>query len=195
MKKLLILFFLPLSLFAQKRDSVRISSPIFTIIYSEILEQPKKIEYTVLCPNGKASRAGMDFFKNDSVHTSDHDDYVNNIYDKGHLAPAADFNCTREMLLQTFSYLNCVLQNQNLNRGVWRLLEAEERKLAEKEEVRVTIEIIFDKNPQVLPTGASVPKAFRKTIYLPAKKAGFVYLFPNETPSKKLFSEYLERKF
>jgi len=195
MKKLILLLFLPISLFSQKRDSVKVQNSIFTIIYSEKLEQPRKIEYRVQCPNGKASRAGMDFYTVDSIHTSDHLDYVNNVYDKGHLAPAADFNCSREMLLMTFSYLNCVLQNQYLNRGVWRLLEAEERKLAEKESVLVTIEILFDSKPEVLPSGASIPKGFKKTVYLPAKKKGYVYYFPNQKPEKKTFSEYLESSF
>jgi len=195
MKKLILLLFLPLSLFSQKRDSVKVQNSIFTIIYSEKLEQPRRIDYKVQCPNGKASRTGMDFYTVDSIHTSDHLDYVNNVYDKGHLAPAADFNCSRDMLLLTFSYLNCVLQNQYLNRGVWRLLEAEERKLAEKESVHVTIEILFDAKPEVLPTGASIPKGFRKTVFLPAKKRGYVYYFPNQKPEKKTFSEYLESSF
>ena len=192
MKKLIVLLFIPLSLFSQKRDSVLVRNSIFTIIYSEKLEQPRRIDYKVQCPNGKSSRAGMDFYTIDSVHTSDHNDYANNVYDKGHLAPAADFNCTREMLLLTFSYANCVLQNQYLNRGVWRLLEAEERKLAEKEPVNVTIEIVFDPKPSVLPTGAAIPKGFKKTIQLPSKKKGFVYYFPNEKPEKKTYSEYLQ---
>ena len=115
MKRLLLfLFLLPTFTFSQKvlRDSVLIKSDIFTIMYSEKLEQPLWAKYEVKCPNGTASRAGMDFYTNDSVHTSDGNDYANNIYDKGHVAPAADFNCDKPTLLKTFSYLNCVLQNQ-----------------------------------------------------------------------------------
>lgn len=195
MRTLILLLLLPVFALSQKRDSVRVKSQIFNLIYSEKLEQPLWIEYKVSCPSGKASRAGMDFYTNDSIHTSDALDYTNNIYDKGHLAPAADFNCTRDMLYSTFSYLNCVLQNQYLNRGVWRLLEAEERKLAETQEVIVTIEVIFGKGSIKLNTGATVPTAFRKTIYLPGKKRKSIYLFPNDTPSKKTFIEYLERDF
>ena len=91
-------------------------------MYSEVLEEPLWVEYVVKCPNGTAPRTGMDFFTVDSIKTSDGKDYENNIYDKGHLAPAADFNCTKEMLFSTFTFLNCCLQDQYLNRGTWRLL-------------------------------------------------------------------------
>ncbi|MFM7982580.1 MAG: DNA/RNA non-specific endonuclease, partial [Candidatus Fonsibacter sp.] len=108
---LIILSVLCLSLNGHNlRDKVKIKTKLFVIEYSEKLEQPTSIQYTVMCPNGTASRSGMDFYTNDSIHTSDNADYANNIYDKGHLAPAADFNCDRETLHQTFSYLNCALQ-------------------------------------------------------------------------------------
>ena len=112
------------------RDSVKVKTDIYEVIYSEKLEQPRFIKYEVLCPTGTASRAGMDFYTNDTIKTSDNLDYAKNLYDKGHLAPAADFNCTKDMLKKTFSYLNCALQDQYLNRGVWRMLEEYERELA-----------------------------------------------------------------
>ena len=129
MKKLLfVLCLLPTFLFSQTklRDSVFFQNPIFKGMYSEVLEEPLWVEYVVKCPNGSTPRTGMDFFTVDSIKTSDGKDYENNIYDKGHLAPAADFNCTKEMLFSTFTFLNCCLQDQYLNRGTWRLLESHE---------------------------------------------------------------------
>jgi hypothetical protein len=58
-----------------------VKTPMFEIVYSEKLEQPKFIRYTVQCPNGTASRAGMDFYVCDSILTSDNKDYENNPYD------------------------------------------------------------------------------------------------------------------
>ena len=94
MKKLIfLLLLLPTLLFGQKlRESVKVKTQIYEVIYSEKLEQPTWIRYTVQCPEGTASRSGMDFYTNDSIKTSNAADYVNNLYDKGHLAPAADFN-------------------------------------------------------------------------------------------------------
>ncbi len=174
------------------RDSVFIKSDIFEIVYSEKLEQPLWVKYKVLCPTGGASRTGMDFFVVDSVKTSDHKDYEHNPYDKGHLAPAADFNCTKEMLFKTFTYLNCTLQQENLNRTTWRLLEAHERELAKKTTVEVEIMCNFSKKSLVLPSGATVPDSYIKTIYYSGKKE--IYFFKNEKPSSTDFKKFLIKK-
>ena len=191
MKRLLSLFLLviPFTLFSQ-RDSVYIKTSIFDVMYSEKLKEPLWVKYSVKCPEGSASRSGMDFYTNDSVITSTNVDYAHNEYDKGHMAPAADFNCTTEMLYQTFTYLNCALQNQYLNRGVWRLLEAYERELAKVDSVNVKIIVVFDKNSVVLPSGAHVPSGFYKIITLTKANKIIKYYFPNEKPTKKTFDEY-----
>ena len=192
MKKLIfLLLLLPTLLFGQKlRESVKVKTQIYEVIYSEKLEQPTWIRYTVQCPEGTASRSGMDFYTNDSIKTSNAADYVNNLYDKGHLAPAADFNCTKELLHQTSSYLNCALQNQYLNRGVWRMLEEYERELAKTEQVTVTITLVFNKKSIKLPSGATVPDGFYKTIRLEKSKKTIKYYFPNETPAKPKYTDY-----
>jgi len=191
MRKILFALLLtPIVATAQLRDSVRIKTDIYEVIYSEKLESPRWIKYTVLCPNGTASRAGMDFYTNDSVKTSSNEDYVKNEWDKGHMAPAADFNCDKVMLYKTFSYLNCALQNQYLNRGVWRMLELQEREYAKKEPTTVTINLVFDKTSYRLPTGATVPNGFLKTICLEKSGKKIKFYFPNMTPTKEKYTEY-----
>jgi endonuclease G len=175
-----ILLFLQISVFSQLRDSVYVQTAIFNIVYSEKLQQPKWGESTVLGHDGKISRKGLDFYPVKGISTSTNEDYENNIYDKGHLAPAADFNCNQDYLKQTFSYLNCVLQHERLNRGVWRLLESRERELSKQYKVSIEIRINYSKNSKVLPTGATVPDSFTKTIMYNNKKEK--YFFKNEEP-------------
>lgn len=182
-----LLLLLSGSLYAQ-RDSVLIKTPIYSCVYSEVLQQPKRVWYTVQCPNGSYPRKGMDFYTNDSVKTSDAKDYENNVWDKGHCAPAADFNCTRETLWQTFSYLNCILQHEKLNRGAWRLLEAYERELAKQGKVEVEIRVVYGPKAVKLPTGATIPTAFYKTIKFGNKKE--VYYFANEAPITTDFKKF-----
>ena len=188
--KLLFLFLFPLFVFGQKtlRDSIYIKTNMFEIVYSEKLQQPKFIRYSVPCPNGTANRKGMDFYTCDSILTSDNKDYENNPYDKGHLAPAADFNCDRDMLFKTFTYLNCSLQQENLNRTTWRLLEVRERELAKTQPVTVEIRCVFTPKSVVLPTGAVVPDGYYKKIKY--GKTVEKYYFKNEKPLSTDFTKY-----
>ena len=190
MKKFLIslILLIPLFVFGQLRDSVLVKSPIFKVMYSETLQQPKWIEYHVACGEGDFSRKGLDFFVCDSVKTSDGGDYEANVWDKGHLAPAADFNCNKDYLKMTFSYLNCVLQHEKLNRGAWRLLEAYERDLAKKYSVDVKIKMVYSKKSMVLKSGATVPDGFYKTIKY--NKVVEVYYFKNEPPITTDYKKY-----
>ncbi len=172
-------FFLSLQGFSQ-RDSVYVKTSIYSCVYSEVLQQPKRVWYTVQCPLGSYPRKGMDFYTNDSVRTSDGKDYEANVWDKGHCAPAADFNCDKDRLWATFSYLNCVLQHERLNRGAWRLLEVRERELSKSHKVEVEIKMVYSKSSLRLPTGATVPDGFLKTIKYGKVKE--VYYFKNEDP-------------
>ena len=189
MKKILFLLLLPLLSFSQLRDSVYVKTDIYEVMYSETLEQPLWVKYQVLCTGAGASRKGMDFYTVKDVKTSDAKDYEKNEWDKGHVAPAADFNCTKEMLYKTFSYLNCTLQHEKLNRVHWRLLEDYERLLAYTEgPVNVEVKVIFDKTPKRVLTGAAIPMAFQKTIITKTKTIKFY--FKNEPPTKPTFVDY-----
>jgi len=174
---ILLSLFLVNSLYSQEVRNIVTNT--FIIKYSEELEQPLYVFYNVLCPNGEASRSGLDFKKYDGVHTSNNEDYVDNVWDKGHLAPAAAFNCDRETLKSTFSYLNCALQHQSLNRGPWRELEEFERNLAKiYDRVNVTVECHFSSSSTKLSTGATVPDGFTKIIEWDGREECFY--FPND---------------
>ena len=68
---LILILCLPSVLFAQPKT---IKTDIFTVVYSEDYEQPLKVSYRVLCPDGDASRQGLDFRKYEGIHTSDNYD-------------------------------------------------------------------------------------------------------------------------
>lgn len=169
MKKLLfgvLLSFGSVTLYGNTEKTDTIKTDIFEIVYSETLEQPLWIRYKVMCPMGTEQRRGLDFYTNDSIHTSDVEDYKGNVYDRGHLAPAAAFSCNRDTLKQTFTYLNCALQHEGLNRGPWKDLEEIERGLPLfVGEVWVEIYVRFDETPEKVSGGASIPKVFDKFIY------------------------------
>ena len=171
---------------AQKdlRSEVIIETSTYTVSYNEILQQPNWLEYTSTNRVKNVDRGSMDFKLYPGVVTSDKHDYYKNIYDKGHLAPAATFSDNMDNLEETFYYLNCALQNQDLNRGEWRLLEAEERKWDDTETLTVSVDLIFDEDYIVLKTGASIPTDMVKHIYFNGRGSWRCFEFENEKPTK-----------
>ena len=189
MKHFILYLLLPLSLYSQKRDSVHFSTTYYKGIYSEIKEQPLLIEYEVNNCNYGINRKGLEFYTCDSIHTSDHRDYYKNVWDKGHMVPAASQNCSRGMIKETFSYLNCALQHQDLNRNVWRYLEEYERKLSKVQDVHIKITVEF-KHKQKLKSGATIPSGFYKSIIINGGDLIMEYYFPNKPPVSKQFDYY-----
>ena len=183
----IVFVFVSQSLFAQaKRDSVLVETPVFTVMYSETLEQPLWIKYRSINRPTNVNRGNMTFYKEKSILTSDDADYKANVYDKGHGAPAATFSDSEENLKQTFSYLNSIMQDQYLNRGVWRMLEEQERKWDDEEPLTVIIKTYFDKPVKRVPTGAAIPVYMDKHIYFEKSKKWRCYVFLNSKPKYML---------
>jgi endonuclease G len=157
MKHLLLISLLFISTFVGYSQDVKIKNNVFETLYSQSLEQPLWIRYRSTNRPTNVNRGTMDFYKEANVKTSDADDYAKNIYDKGHGAPAASFSDNMENLKQTFSYLNCILQDQYLNRGEWRLLEEQERKWDDSENLTILITLHFDNPVKRIPTNAAIP--------------------------------------
>jgi endonuclease G len=182
MKKIVILFsFLIVSLnsFGQ---NVRIKNDVFEVLYSQSLEQPLIIKYRSTNRPTNVNRGAMDFYKEPTIKTSDADDYKANIYDKGHGAPAATFSDNMENLKQTFSYLNCIMQDKYLNRGEWRMLEEQIRKWDDTENITVLIKTFFDTPAKRVATGAAIPSHLQTHIYFEKQKKWKCYVFLNEKP-------------
>jgi len=188
MKKriLFLILFLSVQLLSAQQ---LIHRSIFDVCYSESKQQPLWLEYEVECNEGGFSRQGLNFTKDTQFSgvTSNNQDYYKNVWDKGHLAPAADFNCNYEKLTATFSFLNCALQHENLNRGPWKDLEKYERALSREYKVNVRIELEFDANSLLLRSGALVPSYFVKILTFNNQLE--VYRFPN---SASVYHTYFE---
>jgi len=166
------------------REEVYVKTQIFEVWYNEVYEQPVKLIYKSENRPTNVNRGSMDFYTIPNVHTSDSKDYYRNIYDKGHLAPAATFSDNMENLKATFSYLNCALQDQYMNRGEWRLLEEQERRWDDTQTLIVEVELVFDEGHLVLPTGGHVPTDMIKHIYFVKDGVWRCFEFDNVKPLK-----------
>jgi endonuclease G len=166
------------------RDEVIIENGVFKVWYSEVKEQPTKLIYTSTNRPKNVDRGSMNFYLEDDVVTSNNADYYQNVWDKGHLAPAATYSDSKENLKQTFSFLNCALQDQYLNRGEWRLLEEQERVWDDTENLTITVTLEWNEGFEILPTNGHVPTHMIKEIYFEGTQSCKRYRFPNQKPTK-----------
>lgn len=195
MKRFMLVYCLLLVFNAVAQDTANYKNEYYEVVYSQIKKQPLKCSYKVMCNSNDSvyySRAGVTFKYVKGITTSTNADYVDNDYDKGHLAPEEDFACNPTAMVKTFLYVNCALQHQALNRGAWKYLEQHERWLAKDTSnyVYVVVEVVFDKKPKKTKAGASIPKGFYKYIYINEKLVE-KYYFDNVEPKYASYKLYL----
>ena len=196
-KKYLLLFFIILFSCSESegedsipvlRSNVLIDKGIYKVSYNEIFEQPNWIEYTVSNRPKNVDRGNKDFYLELGVFTSDNADYYKNEWDKGHLAPAATFSDSEDNLNKTFSFINCAMQIDNLNRGEWAQLEQQVRDWSVNGNVNVKIELVFAANHIIRTTGVHVPTGFWKNLAF-SNGNQTCYYFPNSSTNKN-WSKY-----
>ena len=166
------------------REEVIVENQVFKVWYNEVKEQPVKLIYTSTDRPKNVDRGNMNFYTESEVYTSNNADYYNNIWDKGHLAPAATFSDSMVNLKQTFSFLNCALQDQYLNRGEWRLLEEQEREWDDEQNLTITVELLWEGDYEILPTGGHIPTDMIKHIYFEQDGEWRCFEFENVKPTK-----------
>jgi len=93
-----------------------------------------------------------------------HRDYTNSGYDRGHMAPNADFNDTYENALMTFFIANIWPQTPDVNRIQWLKTENETRKLASQYSF-VMVVIIVDEFSEEKVGNIQVPSCFKRRVY------------------------------
>jgi DNA/RNA endonuclease G (NUC1) len=93
-----------------------------------------------------------------------HRDYTNSGYDRGHMAPNADFNDTAENALMTFFIANIWPQTPSLNRVDWLKTENETRRLASLY-AKVKVIIIVDEFKIEKVGNITIPSCFKRRVY------------------------------
>jgi len=162
----------------------------YTICYRETYEQAEWAAYCLekdeLVKN--ASR-GNDFRPDPEITTGSASlaDYKKSGYDRGHLAPAADFAFSEEAMSESFYLSNMSPQAPGLNREIWQYLEGQVRKWAEEYgKVYVVtgpvLEKPSDQYDSIGENQVSVPEYYYKALIAPdgdnAKGIGFI--LPNK---------------
>ncbi|MCU0354930.1 MAG: DNA/RNA non-specific endonuclease [Cytophagales bacterium] len=165
----------------------------YTLGYAEPYEQAAWVAYrlTAKMVNGKIPRD--DNFRPDpdvSTGSAVPEDYRRSGYDRGHLAPAADFRSSAKWMDESFFMSNMSPQIHEFNAGIWENLESQTRRWARRFKTLyvITGPVLRDGLPRIGKYNqVAVPEYFYKVIYLPApenKAIGFV--MRNEGSDKKV---------
>ena len=169
----------------------------YTLSYNEDAEQPSYVAYEltraeVLNTNTERD----DDFRADPMvltESAELDDYRRSGYDRGHMAPAADFRWSEEAMSDTFYMSNMTPQEPSFNRGIWADLEAVVRTFAYDNGIVyvVTGPVLTDGPYETIGSNeVSIPKNFYKTIldYSGSERKGIAFVLPNEGSDKSLQS-------
>ena len=113
-----------------KADSI-VEREGYALGYIEKHEQPAWVQYIMTSEevSRRAAKRGDDFRPDPDVPTGSAtpQDYTRSGYDRGHLAPAADMSFSVKTMSESFFMSNMSPQTPELNRGVWKDLEAQVR--------------------------------------------------------------------
>lgn len=138
----------------------------YTTIYSLNLKAPLLIYYKLYKGGGDCDRSKYHFLTG-GVKTATDKDYDYH-YDKGHLANSEDFSYNCKYDEMTFRYWNCYPQTPELNRGIWKSMETEVRKLSQTDSLLILIGGFY--NNKVIGQGVNVPDQCWKVVYSLSKK-------------------------
>lgn len=166
----------------------------YTLRYQEPHEQSDWVAYVLtdqmVAGNQKRENVFMPdpVVKTGSAVTSD---YTRSGYDRGHLAPAADFRGNYQLMKETFYMSNISPQNREFNAGKWSDLEKMVRAWATryKKIYVVTGPVLEPGLPKIGRVNkVSVPKYFYKVILYakPPHVKGIAFLMPNENTTRPL---------
>jgi len=119
-------------------------------------------------------------------------DYKGSGYDRGHLAPAADFKWSSTAMSESFFMSNMSPQLPGFNRGIWKKLEGSVRNWADDNgEIHVvTGPILTGSYPSIGSNQVSIPNYYYKVIldYKEPEIKGIGFILPHQKSKSSLQS-------
>jgi endonuclease G len=179
---------------AYSTDQAIIERIYYTLEYNDEHEQADWVAYQLFADSLKLPKFQRkdDYRKDTRVKTGSAAlvDYKGSGFDRGHLAPAADFSYSEYALSQSFFMSNMSPQAPSFNRGVWKKLEEQIRDWAmEHDHLYVITGPVLNKTFNTIgKNNVSVPEQYYK-IVLDIDKPGIkalAFLMKNEKSSEDL---------
>jgi endonuclease G len=188
----LLVIFTSFSKLTPGRDKLVVLKHRGYVSYYRIdLKYPVEVEWwdtkaRLVCPETKVPR--KDEFAPDPLLPKETDlaeYYRGSGFDRGHMCPAADNQCSEILQQECFYFSNMAPQYHSLNAGVWKSLETRTRELAAELD---SVKVWCGNVGEVSKIGeVSVPEKCWKVIYIKKTKKWEAYIFENtKNQSKKL---------
>lgn len=187
-----------------------INHAAMSLVYSEAHEQAKWVAHVITPDIITASNGRSNDFRIDPkipTGTTIEQDYFLKSpngegdfnydgfgYDRGHLAPSADFRWSKTAVSESFYYSNMSPQLADFNRGIWAKLESNLRdyifKNPESTLYVVTGGFLSDDLPVIERSinKVAIPEFFWKVAIDPKEGRGIAFLLPNKKPDSPLES-------
>lgn len=176
---------LGLSTIADGQDTVRIKHTNYETVFSKSKKYPIYVEWWVTkkkltCknPTKRSNNFAPDpkLLKYSDINT----DYIGSGFDRGHISPAADNQCSGQKAMdESFYFTNMAPQYPGLNRGQWKVLEewTREQSLIH-DSIKVSAGCVGNK--QKVKT-ITVPTYCWKIIQINKQKTKLGFVFPNQS--------------
>lgn len=142
----------------------------YTLSYSEKDEQAFWVAYELTGQETRGRQRRSDDFREDIAISSGSarpDDYQGTGYDRGHLAPAADMEWSKQAMSESFYMSNMSPQKPDLNRGRWKDLEEQVRQWAqENDALYIVVGPVLKEKPlgTIGKNRVTVPASYYKVI-------------------------------
>jgi endonuclease G len=107
-------------------EGVLIYHSAMALYYEDKYGESRWVAHIIMPDVATGEETRTNNFRQDSLvptGTADKIDYFNSGYDRGHLAPSADFRWSKKALSESFYYSNMTPQKPEFNRGKWSQLE------------------------------------------------------------------------
>ncbi len=176
-------------------DEIVVSHTGYTLSYCEEYEVPYWVAYSLTKEEVSTQVAARDdnFREDPSVPTGSAtlQDYKKSGYDRGHMAPAADFRWSEDAMNDTFYLSNMCPQKHAFNAGIWSDLESAVRSIAyADEEIYVVTGPVLTDGPYetIGENKVAVPKYYYKVIldYTDPVIKAIGFILPAENSSEPL---------
>ena len=145
-------------------DAINLGPHIIEYILTRERAQAGGIRPNARFTQNRDGGALMELLAENRYSLPHHNDFTHSGFDRGHMAPNADFNDTYENALATFFIANIWPQTPRLNRVEWLRTENETRRLASEYQY-VKVIIIVDEFSDRRVGNISVPVNFKRQVY------------------------------